>query len=301
MKGFSIGKKGTYLERVNYDTNDISLLSRGDGMEVLTQTIEKDRLFYVYPSESQNVLEFYFILSGEILCEVENDQIILGPQEYFSVKGITEPIHFQALTDVSLLWVTTEPTFVHISEEISSLMDIVKQVEKKDVYTEMHSDRVSNYAVKVAKKMKLSRDQLDNINLAAYLHDIGKINVPEGILNKPGKLTNEEYEIIKKHPRDGAEMVKNTNYEELAQIIDQHHERLDGSGYPRGLKGEDILLEAKIIAVCDTYDAMTDDRAYRKAHDPIYAMNVIKTLVHKHYDEDIVNAFAEVLKEEGIL
>jgi HD-GYP domain-containing protein (c-di-GMP phosphodiesterase class II) len=143
--------------------------------------------------------------------------------------------------------------------------------------------------------------KLDNINMASYLHDIGKINVPGEILYKPSRLTDEEYEIIKKHPADGAKMVKDTYYSEYATIIEQHHERLDGSGYPYGLKEDEILLEAKIIAVCDTFDAMTDDRAYRKAYEPNYAMDQIKSLVNKHYDEEIVNAFEEVLKEEGIL
>jgi putative nucleotidyltransferase with HDIG domain len=301
MKGFKVGKKGNFIERVKYDTNDISLLSRGDGIEVLTQSIEKDRLFYLYPAENPNVLEFYFILSGEVLCEIDDENITLGSQEYFSIQGIKNPIHFTALSDVTMLWVVTEPTFVHISERISSLMEIVKQVEIKDCYTEKHSDRVANYAGKVAKKMKFNKDQLENLIFASYLHDIGKINVPTEILNKPGRLTEEEYEIIKKHPADGAEMVKGTNYNELIPIIEQHHERLDGSGYPYGLKGDEILLEAKIIAVCDTFDAMTGDRSYRKAFDSVYALDVIKSLKGSHYEEEIVNIFEEVLIEEGLI
>ncbi|OZM56657.1 phosphohydrolase [Lottiidibacillus patelloidae] len=301
MKGFKVGKKGSFIERVKYDTNEISLLSRGDGIEVLTQSIEKDRLFFVYPSDNKNVFEFFYLLSGEILCETEDEKITLGTQEYFSIKEIDEPIHFKALSDVTMLWVITEPTFVHISEKISSLMEIVKQVEIKDCYTEKHSDRVANYAGKVAKKMKLNKEQLENLIFASYLHDIGKINVPSEILNKPGRLTEEEYEIIKKHPADGAEMVRGTNYDELVPIIEQHHERLNGSGYPFGLKGDEILLEAKIIAVCDTFDAMTGDRSYRKAFDPAYALDVIKSLIGTHYEEEIVDIFEEVLIEEGLI
>lgn len=299
MEGFKIGKKGSFLEKIFYDTNEISLLKHGDGVEVLLQTIEKDRLFYVYPSDNPNVFEFYFILSGEIECEHNEEKTVLGPHDYFSAKGMTEPVHFTALTNVTFLWITTEQTFVHISNKISSLMDIVKQVEEKDRYTYMHSDRVANYAIKIAKKLRLNVEQIRNLNTASFLHDIGKINVPKEILNKPERLTEEEFAIIKKHPADGAEMVKGTFYEEIAPIIEQHHERLNGQGYPNGLKGEEILLEARIIAVCDTFDAMTEDRIYSKAKTPQMALQEIKRLAGTLYDQDVVDAFEKVLTEDG--
>ncbi|OZM56933.1 phosphohydrolase [Lottiidibacillus patelloidae] len=301
MQGFKLGKKGTYIEKVKFDTNEISLLSRGDGVEIMTHSIKKDKLFYAFPSENANVLEFFYVLSGEILCEIDDSKVTIGPEEYFKIQNIPEPIHFKALSDVHLLWVSSEPTFGQMSNEISSLMEIVKEVEKKDCYTVMHSDRVANYAIKIAKKMKCNKEQLERLSLSACLHDIGKINVPENILNKPGKLTKEEFEIIKKHPSDGADMLIGTNYKELAPIIEQHHERLDGSGYPKGLKGEEILLEAKIIAVCDTFDAMTEDRSYRKAFNAEFAINEIKSLIGIHFEREIVEEFEKVLKEDGYI
>ncbi|CAG9608534.1 HD domain-containing phosphohydrolase [Pseudoneobacillus rhizosphaerae] len=299
MEGFKIGKKGSALETVVYNRSEFSLLTRGDGVEVLLHTIEKDKLFYVYPSDNPNVLEFYLIQSGEILCEINDEKTILGTGDYFSAKGLTDHIHFTALTNVTFLWVTTEQTFIHLSNEMSALMDIVKKVEAKDRYTYLHSDRVANYSIKIAKKMKLNRVQIENLNTASYIHDIGKVNVPEEILNKPSRLTVEEFEIIKKHPSDGAKMIKGTFYEELAPIIEQHHERLNGSGYPKGLKGDDILLEARIIAVSDTFDAMTEDRVYRKASNAQEAFDVIKGSIGTLYDREVVEAFEKVLKEEG--
>jgi putative nucleotidyltransferase with HDIG domain len=299
MEGFRIGKSGTSLEKVLLNTNEISLLAHGDGVEVLLQNIEKDRLFYIYPANNPHVLEFHIILSGEIVCEQNDEKIVLRQQDYFSVKGIIEPIHFTAVTPVTLLCVITEPTFVSLSKDISSLMDIVKQVEVKDRYTYLHSNRVANYSIKIAKKLKLNRIQLENLNTASSLHDIGKIHVPEEVLNKPSKLTVEEFEIIKNHPSDGAKMIKGTFYEELAPIIEQHHERLNGSGYPKGLKGDDILLEARIIAVSDTFDAMTEDRVYRKASNAQEAFDVIKSSIGTLYDREVVDAFEKVLKEEG--
>ncbi|WP_462408515.1 HD-GYP domain-containing protein [Neobacillus sp. Marseille-QA0830] len=300
MGGFTIGKKGVFLETVSFENNlELSLISRGDGVEIIQQTIEEGKLFYVYPSESASALEFYYILSGQVICELDNENHTLGPEDYFSARGLQQPIYFTALSKVTLLCVFTEQTFVHISKDISALKEITKQVELKDRYTYKHSDRVAEYSVKIAKKLKLGKEQLENLAVAAVLHDIGKIHVPGEVLNKPGRLTDEEFEIIKKHPVDGAEMVKDSFYKELAPVIEQHHERINGSGYPHGLAGEDILLEAKIIAVSDTFDAMTEDRAYRKAFKEQIAIDELKRLAGSHYDKDVVEAFEQILKEEG--
>jgi putative nucleotidyltransferase with HDIG domain len=299
VEGFKIGKSNSFLEKVLYNKNEIGLLTRGDGVEILLQTIQKDRLFYVFPSNNPDVLEFYFIISGEIICELNDEKILLGPNDYFSSKGIIDPVHFTALTNVTFLWITTEPTFVHISKDISALMETAKQVEVKDRYTYNHCDRVANYSIKIARKMKLEKAPLENLNTASYLHDIGKVNVPESILQKPSKLTNEEFAIIKRHPIDGANLIRGTYYNEIAPIIEQHHERLNGSGYPYGLKGEEILLEARIIAVSDTFDAMTEDRVYRKASTAREAFDEIKRLSGIQYDPEVVDAFEKVLIEEG--
>lgn len=299
MEGFSIGKKGTSMETALYEESNISLLSHGDGVEVLLQQINKGKMFYLYPSEDPDVMEFFYILSGHLMCEVDNEKIELFANDYYSAKNLKAPIHFTALTDLTFIWVVTEQTFIHLSNHISSLMEIVRKVEKKDRYTYLHSERVAEYAVKIAKKLELNKVQLNDLTNASFIHDIGKINVPEEILNKPSHLTNEEFAEIKKHPKDGAEMVKGTYYEELAPIIEQHHERLNGSGYPNGLKEEEILLEARIIAVSDTFDAMTEDRAYRKAMSAEVAIDELRRLSGSHYDHDVVNAFEQVLREEG--
>ena len=155
--------------------------------------------------------------------------------------------------------------------------------------------------MKIGKKLNLFKDELDNLIVASVLHDVGKINVPEEILNKPGGLTDEEYAIIKKHPVDGAEMVKDTYYADISTIIHQHHERLNGSGYPHGLKGEEITIGAKIIGVSDSYDAMTDDRSYRKAYSPEYAMDELKRFSGVLYEPAVVDALEQILIEEGVL
>lgn len=296
---FTIGKKGSFLEQVSFEGYNIGLLARGDGAECMLQTISADNLFYVYPSDTPNVMEFFYILQGELVCELDGKKINLGPGDYYSAVNLKEPVHFSTLTEVTYLWVITEPTFYQLSENITHLKEIVDEVEKKDRYTYKHSERVSEYAVKIAKKLMLPKDKLENLYIASILHDIGKINIPTEVLNKPDKLTDEEFSVVKKHPADGAEMVKDLYYKDIANIIAQHHERLNGRGYPKGLKGEEILLEARIIAVSDTFDAMTEDRAYRKAYAVPEAVDELNRLVDTHYDRQVVEAFVEVLEEEG--
>lgn len=296
---FTIGKKGTQIEKVSFETFDISLLARGDGAEIMVQSIAKDNIFYVYPSDNPNVMEFFYILKGEMICELEGEKIKLGPKDYYSAIDIKEPIYFKTLTDVDYLWVITEQIFYQLSDSVTNLKAMVDEVEIKDRYTYKHSERVAEYAVKIAKKLLLPKEKLENLYIASLLHDIGKINTPKEILNKAGKLTNEEYSIIKLHSSDGAEMVKELYYEGIANIIEQHHERLNGSGYPHGLKGDNILLESRIIAVSDTFDAMTEDRSYRKAFSIREAVDELNRYSGSHYDQQVVDAFIYILEEEG--
>lgn len=300
MKGLEI-LKSEYLEKVDNDSTTLSLLGRGNGIELMKQTILNERLFILFPSEDADVQEFYYILEGEIETEIDDTRVVLGPHDFFSAKNLAGTVEFFTKSEVTLLSVSTAPIFHFLSDLIKNLRKIGEAVEQKDRYTFNHSSRVANYAVKTATKMKLTKQTMQNIYLASILHDIGKINIPEEVLKKPGKLTDEEFAVIKKHPGDGAAMIRETPYADLADIVEQHHERVNGRGYPFGLKGEDILLEAKIIGVCDTFDAMTEDRAYREAFSVEYALEEIKQLAGIQYDSEVVRAFIEVIEEEKLV
>ncbi len=299
---FNIGKKDTSIEKVSMEAFELSLLSKGDGMEIMVQSVLKNNIFYIYPAESPKVMEFFYILEGKILCEMNSEKIELGANDYFTCSNLEEAVHFTALTDVKYLWAINEPTFYQLSASIKELTSVVDKVEERDPYTYKHNERVAKYSIKIAKKLALSNSYLERLYISAILHDIGKINIPFEILNKPAKLTNEEFALIKKHPEDGAQMVKELYYDDtIATIIEQHHERLNGVGYPKGLVGDEILLEARIIAVSDTFDAMTEDRAYRNAFTPEYAVEELQRLSPSQYDPEVVNALIEVLQEEGKL
>ncbi len=182
---------------------------------------------------------------------------------------------------------------------IQTLQVLVNTVEAKDIYTKFHSQRVAHYSVGIAKVIGLPKEDKDIIKIAGILHDIGKIAIPENILLKEGKLTDEEFDIIKTHPIFGNEILKPLRFfNQEREIVLYHHERWDGSGYPKGLAGEDIPLGARILAVVDSFDAMTSDRVYRKGRSFEEALKEIKELAGIKYDPYIVNAFDFFMKRE---
>lgn len=152
----------------------------------------------------------------------------------------------------------------HALESTVNALGVI--VAQKDPYTAGHNERVARIAMTLGHSMGLAQNRIETLRVAGNLHDIGKISVPEEILNKPGRLTPEEYEQVKIHPETGFDILKDIPFNgPVAEIVLQHHERYDGSGYPRGLKRDEALLEARILSVADIYEALTSDRPYRQA------------------------------------
>jgi putative two-component system response regulator len=173
-----------------------------------------------------------------------------------------------------------------------SLIVLAAAIEARDAYTRGHVERVSIYAVVIGHEMGLDEHLLADLELGAILHDIGKIAVPESVLGKPDKLTELEALEMRKHPVTGAAMIKDVPYLAAAlPTIRHHHERWDGSGYPDGLAGEAIPLNARILAVADTLDALITKRVYRPPSTIDYALNIIRTGSGKHFDQHVVEAF----------
>jgi HD-GYP domain-containing protein (c-di-GMP phosphodiesterase class II) len=164
-------------------------------------------------------------------------------------------------------------------------------LEARDPYTHGHSRRVARHAERIAVQMGLPREQVAKIRSAALVHDIGKINVPRPILNKPGKLTDSEFALVKRHPGDGAAMVLPLGDSDLTAIVRHHHERMDGTGYPDGLAGDDIPTGARVIAVADTFDAITSSRAYRKPRTHKQAIDILQREAGTQLDAVAVAAF----------
>ncbi|MFH1563713.1 MAG: HD domain-containing phosphohydrolase [Nitrospirota bacterium] len=183
----------------------------------------------------------------------------------------------------------------------NSIKALVTTIEAKDPYTRGHSERVMKYSQAIASKLNLSDDEKETIRLAGLLHDIGKIGIDEAIIRKPGRLTDEEFAEIMKHPTIGAEIIK--PIKQLQPVIPgvwQHHERYDGGGYPHKLKGEEISFLGRILAVADTFDAMTSDRPYRKGLPHQTALEEIKEQANRQFDPNIADAFLKAY-EDGLI
>ncbi len=178
------------------------------------------------------------------------------------------------------------------------LQGIIAAVDSKDYYTRAHSEMVTDHALSLAKEIGISYEQMEALKIASLLHDVGKIGVPDSILRKPGSLERGEFEIIKQHPQLGAMMVSNTSLrpKDVMGAIMHHHGRYDGKGYPTCVGGEDIPLLARIIAIADSYSAMTTDRPYRNAMAKDEALEELKKNAGTQFDPNLVPRFTRCLK-----
>jgi HD-GYP domain-containing protein (c-di-GMP phosphodiesterase class II) len=222
----------------------------------------------------------------------------------------SQRVHLNTRTEIGEL----ATTFNTMSEELEQFVEDLKRaadenknlfmgsiqmlagaVDEKDPYTRGHSDRVTKYSLLIAKEMGLDPGFLEILRISAQLHDVGKIGIEDRILKKPGALTPEEFEIMKTHTTKGANILRPVpQLREMLPGIELHHEALNGRGYPYGLKGDEIPLLARVIAVADTFDALTTNRPYQKAHDPIEALRIIENLSGQRLDPRAVTALMAV-------
>jgi putative nucleotidyltransferase with HDIG domain len=187
------------------------------------------------------------------------------------------------------------PLGLSAAQRMNLLQRLAHDLESFDPYTHGHSRRVARYSTLIARRMGLPRAEIRKIRAAGLLHDVGKLYVPHEILNKPERLTDEQYEVMKRHPLDGARLIRLlVGDQELADIVGHHHERLDGTGYPSGQAGEEIPIGSRIIAVADTFDAITSERPYRAPKPHKAAIDVMHQEAGTALDPDAVRAFSSV-------
>lgn len=226
--------------------------------------------------------------------------------EVFGVLSVAEPRVSGSLREEALFLLnilaeraslTVENLFLYESVTLNlhaTLRALVRTLEAKDPYTKQHSHRVTELSLKLAQLMGCSEDEIDSLRIAGYLHDIGKIGVRDNILMKTGRLTPDEYDVIKMHPVIGEDIVSHLPAEK--ELIRHHHERWDGEGYPDGLKGLQIPRLSRILAVADTFDAVTSTRPYRAQRSRRAAVEVIKRNASSQFDPDVVEAFDAYMK-----
>jgi HD-GYP domain-containing protein (c-di-GMP phosphodiesterase class II) len=241
-------------------------------------------------AESCDIIEFK---DGRIFERYSQPQRIGG-------RSVGRVWSFRDITDSQRAQGELENSIMKLRKAMGGIIQAMAlTVEKRDPYTAGHQRRVSDLARAISTEMELSEEQIDGIRLAGTIHDIGKICVPADILSKPGRLTEHEFGIIKDHPQVGYDILKEIEFPwPIAQIVYQHHERMDGSGYPRGLAGEKILLEARIIALADVVEAMSSHRPYRPSLGIGKALEEISTHSGVYYEPAAVDACLRLFKEK---
>lgn len=304
------------------DTDRLSLKHFYDGQDVLIPLEPGDYLIY-HPNES--VYEMPIISEHGAPKEITigyifyyEDTIDLSDVSitYHITKKMTETPEYRLFFMLLLIWCMCALLYATIlitmffnkrtlnrKEKMieESLTVFSNFVDAKDPYTNGHSKRVAEYSKLIAEKLKMSKEECNNVYYIALMHDCGKCKIPDSILKKPDKLTPEEYDIIKSHTTEGANMLK--NFSSISNFSDgalYHHERYDGKGYPMGISGNDIPLIGRIICVADSFDTMAYDRVYRNSYDISFIRNEIINCSGKQFDPELVDIFIKLIDSGAI-
>jgi len=298
IKG-SAGLSSSTIERMRFPENDgmIKWLSqKGIPIQLSDRRLDAQMRVFKQYQEAFTEAHLYPIIASQDLLGVlaafgkkKGNELTESDTQFLSVlSGIFSFFIHNMLLDTEL-----EQT------NVNTLIAIAIFLEKRDVYTQGHSERVRELSEKLAKRMRLDKKFIATMCRAAALHDIGKIGIRDDILNKPGKLTEEEFEVIKEHPEIAARMLKPLNFlqDSLPGIL-YHHEKYDGTGYPQRLKGDQIPIEAQIITVADVYDALTTDRPYRKAFTKEESISMMIEMNRKNFNPDVLREFLAMLAAE---
>ncbi|MBA7562733.1 response regulator [Candidatus Atribacteria bacterium 1244-E10-H5-B2] len=296
MDGFQLCrecKKDENLKKIPFIFYTATYTEKKDEEFALSLGVEK---FIVKPQEPEVLLKIL-----EEVIEGYRKGTLVAPKELIKEEEIylTE-YNKRLITKLEKKVLDLEKSEKRLQKTMEdTIYTIGKIAETRDPYTAGHQKNVSQIAIFIAREMKLPKDKIEGIRIASLVHDIGKISLPAEILNKPTKLSEMEYGLIKDHSQVGYDVLKSIEFSwPVAQIVLQHHERLDGSGYPQGLKGEDILLEAKIIGVADVVEAMSSHRPYRPAWGIDKALEEISKNKGILYDPKVVDACLKLFKRK---
>jgi HD-GYP domain-containing protein (c-di-GMP phosphodiesterase class II) len=272
----------------------LSLLAEHDNVEIMLQTIKKGQIMWISPSDDIDMMEFFYIVEGDLILKNENETIKLGKNDCFYVNGLKEEVLLESGTDLKVLYVASRPIYDNLESFNCDLNELLDKIDKKDLNTIRHSKKVMNVSVKISEKMNFYDTTINDIAVASLFHDVGKCFIPDDILKKTSKLDADEWRYIIRHPSNSKRLLENKFGSKIAKIVEMHHERLDGSGYPYGLSGDQISMEARIIAVADSFDAMTADRGYNQPKTYMEALIDIEDK-KKWYDKDIVKILRQLI------
>jgi putative two-component system response regulator len=247
-------------------------------------------------NHSQKVRGFALGAVDFVSKPFQSDELLARVRTHLELKRLREHLEAEVESRTKELLDSVERTRTVLGAVIRAM---AAAVETRDPYTAGHQRRVSDLARSIGSEMKLDRDVVDGLRMAAAIHDVGKISVPAEILSKPGKLTGLEFSLIQSHPESGYEILKDIDFPRpVARIVLEHHERINGSGYPNGTSGDELLTESKILAVADVVESMASHRPYR----PSLGINAALEEISKNsgilYDQDVVEACLRLFKEK---
>jgi HD-GYP domain-containing protein (c-di-GMP phosphodiesterase class II) len=310
-QGTPIKMLGTYCPVPNLDWGIIVQKPRADAYRGVYEMQRTGRILAIM------AIALSIAISVFAARRITNPLEILTLSSRAIARGdFTQRVHLKSSTEIGEL----ADTFNVMSQELEHFVHDLKRaatenrglfmgsiqmlagaVDEKDPYTRGHSDRVTRYSIMIAREMGIYEDFIETVRISAQLHDVGKIGIEDRILKKPGALTPEEFEIMKTHTTKGANILRPVaQLKDMIPGIELHHESLDGRGYPHGLKGDDIPLLPRIIAVADTFDALTTTRPYQRAHDPKEALRIIHSLSGKRLDPTAVAALTAIYERGEI-
>ncbi len=300
----ALGEKGDLIKQIRLKLGEgIAGTVALERKSLIVNDVSKDPRFFKKADEKSG------FVTKSILCSplIYKDKLLgviqainKNNNETFDDKDLEL---FESFANIVAIALENANLYTKLKETfLETALALAEAVEKRDPYTGGHVKRVTEYCLAVAEELKLSKEKKENLELAAILHDIGKIGIDDMILRKPSPLSKEEFEIMKRHPSIGLEILSKVKH--LSHIVEgtfSHHEKFDGTGYPKGLKGEEIPLIGRIIAVCDTFDAMTSNRPYRKGLDDTVAIEEIKKQAGSQLDPVVVSAFISAYEKGKII
>lgn len=293
-EGFQLWSRTQPIDRIEIPAMSVELLAQGDGVEVIRQDLDQSAIIGMRPEEGWANLEAIYVLSGRL--RIQSVERILNAGDCLSAYPVRQPLLMEALVPSSVLYISSEPVFHLYRRDLRDLYDLAMDVEEKDGNTRSHCRRIQRLSLAVGAALGLSGPDMYALTYGSFLHDIGKVRIPSEILGKAGPLSESEWAIMRTHSELGEAILKEKpSLQAGSTIVRQHHERVDGSGYPDGLKGEEIGIGAKIVAVVDTFDAMTSQRPYRPTPGALAAKEVLATGRGIWYDSATVDAFLSVV------
>lgn len=301
MHGIVVMNKGQYEKegQTFSDGNQSNLVFQRPNMEIVYDIMPKGTVGFFFPPEDESMMDANYIISGKMeICDID-ETISLKAGDFFCLEQFNKYIMFQVLEDITAIYINNRPYFNKFEDQVSGLVEIMNQLQTADGDTLQHCERVKTLCMGIAYHMRFDQTKLRILFYAARFHDVGKSKIPLDILIKPGRLTNEEYETMKLHSQYTYEMIHKHYGEEIASAAYEHHEHLDGTGYPRRLKGDEIGMPARIICVADAYDAMVVTRPYHIGKAPKEAIAELWRCAGTQFDEQVIRALESYLLSRG--